>query len=99
MKPIVSKKLRRSAYQQDCTMNVAGVCNYNPETTVLAHISVEGGTMGGKTHDFSAVFACSHCHSWYDNYLGAEDELYFYSRRALVRTWEKWIEQGLIKLP
>ncbi|MBY0239679.1 MAG: DUF1364 domain-containing protein, partial [Burkholderiaceae bacterium] len=29
--------IRRAAQGQDCTLQLAGVCNYNPETTVLCH--------------------------------------------------------------
>jgi hypothetical protein len=98
MKRIVSPKLQRSARGQDCTLEVAGVCNYNPDTVVLAHIQVDGGKMGGKTDDISACFGCSDCHAWVDQYLGTEEDRLFYTRRAMVRTWIKWIEQGLIKL-
>ncbi|MGB9149942.1 MAG: nuclease domain-containing protein, partial [Burkholderiales bacterium] len=31
------KKLRQSARNQDCTLRFFTVCNYDPETTVLAH--------------------------------------------------------------
>lgn len=98
MKRIVSPKLQRSARGQDCTMNVADVCNYIPDTVVLAHVQVEGGAMGAKTHDVSACFACSACHAWLDQYLGTEEDRLFYTRRAMVRTWVIWIEQRLIKL-
>lgn len=45
----------------------AGVCNFNPETTVLAHIrraNVAG--VGMKPPDICAVFACSACHDEID---------------------------------
>lgn len=98
MKRIVSPKLQRSARGQDCTMQVAGICNYNPDTVVLAHVQVEGGKMGGKTHDISACFACADCHAWLDQYHGTEEDRLFYTRRAMVRTWGVWIDMGLIKL-
>lgn len=97
-KRIVSPKLQRSARGQECMMNVAGICNYNNETTVLAHVNVEGGAIGTKTDDFSAVFACSACHAWLDQYLGDEEERLFYTRRALVRTWRVWIDEGKVKI-
>lgn len=91
-------KLRNSARLQDCTLNISGVCNYNPETTVLCHINVDGGAMGGKSPDYSAVFGCSDCHAHLDQKkLNSEDEL-FYTRRALLRTWAKWIDMGLVKI-
>lgn len=93
-----SNKLRKSAQGQRCTMNVARVCNYNPETTVLAHINTMGGCMGGKSPDYSAVFACSSCHEWLDQHKGSELDELFYTRRALVKTWEEWLKMGLIKI-
>lgn len=90
-----SNKLRKSAQGQRCTMNVARVCNYNPETTVLAHINCEGGCMGGKTDDFSAAFMCYECHTWYDQHKGSEADELHYTRRAMYRTWCKWKEMGI----
>jgi len=93
-----SKKLRDSARGQVCTMQVSGVCNCNTETTVLAHINVSGGCMGGKSPDYSACFCCSDCHAWLDQNRGDENDRLFYTRRAMVRTWAFWIEKGIIKI-
>lgn len=93
-----SNKLRKSAKGQDCTMNVAGICNYNPETVVLAHINTDGAIMGGKSPDYSACFACCDCHAWLDLNKGSEEDRLFYTRRAMVRTWGKWIDMGLVKV-
>lgn len=93
-----SRKLRNSAQDQDCTMNVSGVCCYNPATVVLAHINTDGSAMGSKTDDFSACFACHLCHEWLDRNKGSEEDRLFYTRRAMVRTWRKWVEQELISI-
>jgi hypothetical protein len=93
---IISKKLRESAKGQECTMQVAGVCNGNPETSVLAHIQVDGGIMGGKTDDISACISCSSCHEWLDQHRGSELDELFYTRRAMIRTHLFWIEKGLL---
>ena len=93
-----SPKLRNSARGMDCTLNIAGVCNYNPETVVLCHINVDGSVMGGKSPDYSACFGCSSCHAHLDQKrLDSADEL-FYTRRGLVRTFGKWIDMGLVKI-
>lgn len=92
-----SNKLRNSARGQECTMHVVGVCNYDPDTTVLAHINTDGSIMGGKAPDYSACFCCSDCHAWLDQNKGSEEDRLFYTRRAMVRTWGKWFEQGVIK--
>ncbi|MGH1438234.1 MAG: nuclease domain-containing protein [Lewinella sp.] len=92
----ISEKLRKSANGKDCTLNIAGVCNYDRRTVVLAHINTDFGKMGGKSDDYSACFACSSCHTHLDtNKLDSNDEL-FYTRRALVRTWRIWFNEGYI---
>lgn len=75
---------------QPCTVNIAGVCNYNRETTIPAHCNFDGGKMGGKTHDISTAFACSSCHDILDGRVKYDwsnpDEKYFYMGRAVQRT-------------
>jgi hypothetical protein len=90
-------KLRDSANGMACTMNVAHVCSYNHNTVVLAHINTAGGAMGAKSHDYSACFSCSDCHDWLDKNKGTEEDRLYYTRRALVRTWEIWHSQGLLE--
>jgi hypothetical protein len=48
-------------------LRIPGVCNFNPETTVLAHIR-RGGVagMGQKPPDLCGVWACEACHSCID---------------------------------
>ena len=95
---IRSKKLRDSARGQDCTVNIAGICNYMPETTILAHFNFEGGSTGGKSDDISAGFACSSCHEHLDrNRLSDEDAL-FYKGRSMMRTVRFWVNEGYLKL-
>lgn len=97
-KRAVIPRLRKSARGQSCTMNVAQVCTYINDTTVLAHINTEGGGVGLKTDDFSAVFCCSECHQWLDQYMGTEEDRLFYQLRALTRTHRIMHSQGLIKI-
>ena len=56
-------KLRKEAQGKPCMVRIPGVCNGNPETTVLAHYRLAGycGT-GLKTDDDMAAWACSACH-------------------------------------
>lgn len=100
---IKSKKIREAARGQDCTFNIAYVCNYDNSTTVLAHLPDESHGMGHKADDISAAFACSACHDVVDGRVfndsftsGTVKE--WYMRRAMVRTWRKLIEMGVIKL-
>ena len=94
-------KLRKSAKGQDCTLNIVGVCNHNPETTVLAHLPSEYKGMGNKSPDFCGAFCCSSCHDVIDgrvhHILMVEDKEW-YMRRAMVRTWKIWIDEGYIEV-
>ena len=95
-KPIRSKKLRDSARGQQCTVNIAGVCSYNDEQTILAHYNFEGGTTGGKSSDTSAGFCCYECHHELDNNKLSSDDALFYKARSMVRTMKIWIYDGLV---
>jgi len=89
-----SKKIRNSAKNEDCTLRLDG-CNFNPETTVLAHIGSNRG-MGYKCGDNMTVYACSHCHTKID---GAErKELANDVLRALEETQQILINKGLLTL-
>lgn len=52
--------LRKAARGRECQVRIPGVCNGNPETSVLAHIRLTGlcGT-GTKPPDLIATIACS----------------------------------------
>lgn len=93
---IKSLKLRESARDQACTMNVVDICNCDSSTTVLCHIQTEMGIMGGKTDDISAAFGCSDCHLWLDQNFGSELDRLFYTRRAMIRTHIIWLSMGLL---
>jgi hypothetical protein len=93
---MISQKLRNSARGQPCHFQIPGVCNGDPETTVLCHIRDERKGLGNKASDWSSAFGCSACHDTIDQHkLPPEDET-FYSFRAMQRTWDYWITAGLI---
>lgn len=60
--------IRRAARGQDCTIEIPGVCNCNPETVVLCHSNelAAGKGMGLKAPDTEAAFGCSACHDVLD---------------------------------
>ena len=58
-------KIRKSAKMQDCTVRIPGICNYIPETVVLAHIN--GAGMALKQSDIEAAYCCSACHDVLDH--------------------------------
>lgn len=60
-------KLTKAARGRDCQVRVPGVCNHDPETTVLAHYRLAGTNgMGCKPNDFQGAWACSACHDYVD---------------------------------
>ena len=88
-----SQKLRDFADGKDCTLMLPGICNRNPETTVLCHIRAFGmAGVGMKPPDYHAVFACSSCHDALDRRgtkVGVEWEEVL---RALMQTQQRVYE-------
>lgn len=59
--------LRKLARGRDCQVRIPGVCNFDPDTTVLAHYRLAGLCgMGLKSHDLFGAWACSSCHDEID---------------------------------
>ena len=59
--------LRKLARGQDCTVRLPGICNSNPETTVLAHYRLAGVSgIGIKSPDVIGAWCCSACHDAID---------------------------------
>jgi len=92
-------KIRKSARGEDCQVRIPGVCNFNPETVILAHKN--GGGMGYKANDMHSAYTCSSCHDVVDSrikstFTRCEIDLMFYD--GMVRTQLILIEKGLIKI-
>jgi hypothetical protein len=92
-----SDAIRKSARGQDCALRIPGHCNFNPETTVLAHVGKNIG-MSMKCDDSFAVYACSSCHDQIDSRAGVMDEgtKSIYILSALEETQNKLFDAGLI---
>ena len=93
-------KLRKAARGAECMMHIDGVCNHDPETTVLAHSRSADRGMGRKPDDWDAVNMCSACHDEYDqrtNVMKLDEwdrsDLFHYAWSRQVR-W--WLENGLL---
>lgn len=82
------KTLRELARGQECQVRIEGLCNWDRETVVLAHIRrAHTAGVGQKPPDTCGVFACSACHDEIDRrtrYLKM-DELNDYLLDALCR--------------
>lgn len=94
---IVSKKIRDSARGEDCSLRMIGVCNFNSETTVLAHLPCGMKGVGMKSPDIMAVYACSSCHDVLDG-RGKGDIDWRDILRALAETQCKFFEKGLLTI-
>lgn len=83
--------LRKAARGRECQVRIPGVCNGNPETSVLAHIRLTGlcGT-GTKPPDLIATIACSACHDEIDRRTHFVDAAYAKNAR-----WKVWREHRL----
>jgi hypothetical protein len=96
-----SKKLRDSARGQLCMVRIPGVCNFNTETTILAHLN--GGGAGTKKSELFGAFCCSDCHDVLDGrvripppYTTVHIKLMHYE--GVERTQQIWLDDGLVKL-
>lgn len=92
--------IRKAAKGEQCTLNIAGVCNYNPETVVFCHFPSETHGMGLKSDDLSGGFGCSSCHDVIDGRLHiklSREDKEFYMRRSQFRTLLKLIDKGIVK--
>lgn len=102
---IRSRAILKSARGESCTLNVAQVCNGNPETTVFAHFRWLGdcGT-SFKPGDIQGAYACSECNRWTDSPTpkernhSYESDRNFYALRGMVRTLGRLAAKGLIQI-
>lgn len=63
-------KLTKEAKGRECQARLFGVCNHNPETTVLAHIRKAGITgIGKKANDILGAWLCYNCHMAIDGQM------------------------------
>jgi hypothetical protein len=95
---VVSQKLRDSAKGKDCTLRIVGACNFDPATTVLAHLPCGQKGMGMKGFDIIAVYACSACHDRLDFRVKGDDIDARDLLRALAETQADWIQSGLMTI-
>ena len=95
-------KIRKSARGQQCQIRLAGICNHNPETVVLAHYRMAGTCgIGMKPSDIQAAYACSRCHDASDGRLKTDlspDEIQTAFAEGVMRTQQILIKQGLLKV-
>jgi hypothetical protein len=82
-------------------VRLPGICNFNSETVVLAHIRVMGVSgMGLKSPDLLGAWACSACHDELDGRTHqsgmTRDELRLAHFEGMARTVAQLEKEGLI---
>lgn len=87
-----STPIRKSAAEQECTIRLPGVCNYDPATTVLCHDNrIESGKgMGLKAPDTKAAYGCSACHDVLDGRAPRPEGL---TREMVMACFDEAIKQ------
>lgn len=92
--------LRNEARGRECQVRIYGICNHNPETTVLAHYRMAGlcGT-GMKPDDLLGAWACSSCHDEIDRRTHIIDHEFakIYHLEGVMRTQDILRKEGKIK--
>ena len=89
-------RLRALAQGRECQVRLVGICNGNPETTVLAHFRLIGVSgMGRKSPDLIGAWACSACHSHVDSHKDCQTERDFL--KGVIRTIYTLIEEGEVR--
>ena len=87
--------LRKAARGRDCQVRLVGVCNYTPETVVLAHYRLAGVSgMGIKPPDLIGAWACSACHTFVDSHKDIETQLAF--AHGVFRTQAALLKEDLL---
>ena len=87
--------LREAARGRDCMVRLAGVCNFDPATTVLAHYRLAGiSGMGMKAPDEIGSWACSACHAYVDTHKDDATARAFLE--GVLRTQARLIKEGVL---
>jgi len=89
---------RNLARGKPCDLRIPGVCNRNPETTVLAHVNTEFKGIALKSPDTMAIRACFDCHSYFDRLAPSSPEYHELAIYGLARTHKAYIEEGVINI-
>lgn len=86
--------LRNYARGMPCMIRMPGVCNGNPETTVLCHLRMSGiSGMGLKANDLLGAWGCSACHTYCDTH-GIDGRTALLE--GMARTQAHLIDRGFI---
>lgn len=94
-------KLRKLARGQECQVRIPGVCNFNNETTVLAHTPIKGTHgIGMKCPDLIGTWCCSNCHDVIDGRVKSrfsKEEIANMKYEGVIRTQIELMKIGAVK--
>ena len=92
--------LRQYAKGKPCMVRTP-LCNFDPETTVLAHWRDSSTGMGQKEFDALGSWACAECHSLVDgrnkNHPYSYEEVRTWHLEGIIRTIKELAKAGIIK--
>jgi hypothetical protein len=93
--------LRKEAKGRGCMVRLPGICNFNSETVVLAHIRLAGVSgIGMKSPDLLGAWCCSNCHAEIDGQTHksglSRDELRLAHYDGMARTIAQLEKEGLV---
>ena len=93
-------RVRQSARNEDCTLRLPTICNFNPETTVYCHTNrlQDGKGMGIKSN--KGAYGCSACHDVMDGRAPRPDgmsldDMESHIDRAVEATDARLTQKGL----
>ena len=91
-------KYTRSARGQQCQVRIPGICNFDTDTTVFAHLNGAGWAM--KHSSIHGAYCCSDCHLWLDGVAPGytRDEQKLYHLEGVIRTQILMIKNGILVL-
>lgn len=93
-----SKRIMAFAKGQLCQIRINGICNGNPETSVMCHLG--GAGMGTKKSDLFVAIGCSDCHRCVDGDYQGYSPAYikFAHYEGVERTQQMLLDAGVIKI-
>lgn len=96
----MADKFTRLARGRECTVRLPGICNFDPATTVLAHVRLPGlSGMGIRANSLLGAWACACCHDAIDRraHLDLErDYVRLAHYEGVLRTLASLIAEGAI---
>ena len=92
-------KYTKSARMQECQVRIPGVCCFDPETTVFAHIN--GGGMADKHLNIHGAYCCNMCHDQVDGRVPlsfSRELINLWFLEGVIRTQIIMVRNGVLKL-